>query len=127
MEGESYEDPNVGDAGRFVRSSRTPITAMDGLLRIHRHILSLDSDSAHATSEHLPVFSLKDDSVFEIEGEPTGVHKAVELIASPLQKFLVHHSIIGVFEMQMRMPNLSQPGYADALILGPSAWFSDEC
>lgn len=37
----------------------------------------------------------------EIQGEPTGVHKAVELILSHLRKFLVDRSIIGVFEMQV--------------------------
>ncbi|XP_024974635.1 flowering locus K homology domain-like [Cynara cardunculus var. scolymus] len=55
--------------------------------------------------ENLPVFALPDDSVVEIQGETTGVHKAVELIATHLRKFLVDRSVIGIFEMQMQMPN----------------------
>ncbi|GAB4841681.1 hypothetical protein Ancab_022403 [Ancistrocladus abbreviatus] len=56
--------------------------------------------------EHLPLFALQDDSVVEIQGEPTGVNKAVELIASQLRKFLVDHGIVAVFERQMQAPNL---------------------
>ncbi|XP_031112448.1 flowering locus K homology domain-like [Ipomoea triloba] len=55
--------------------------------------------------EHLPIFALPEDSVVEVQGEPAGVHKAVEMIASHLRKFLVDRSVIGVFEMQMKMPN----------------------
>lgn len=56
-------------------------------------------------SEELPVFALNDDRVVEVVGEPTGIHKAIELIASHLRKFLVDRSIISVIEMQMQMPN----------------------
>ncbi|KAK4379105.1 hypothetical protein RND71_000967 [Anisodus tanguticus] len=56
-------------------------------------------------SEDLPVFALQDDRIVEVVGEPAGVHKAVELIASHLRKFLVDRGIIQVFEMQMQMPN----------------------
>lgn len=54
-------------------------------------------------TEHLPVFALRDDSVVEIQGESSGVHKAVELIATHLRKFLVDRSIVGVFETQARV------------------------
>lgn len=47
------------------------------------------------------MFALPDDSVVEIQGEPEGLHKAVELIATHLRKFLVDRSVIGVFEMQV--------------------------
>ncbi|XP_020233336.1 flowering locus K homology domain [Cajanus cajan] len=57
-------------------------------------------------SEHLPVFALRDDSVVEIQGESPGVHKAVELIAIHLRKFLVDRSIVGVFETQMQRPDV---------------------
>ncbi|KAJ7977291.1 flowering locus K-likey domain-like [Quillaja saponaria] len=57
-------------------------------------------------SEHLPLFALRDDSIVEIQGEPNGVHKAVELIAHHLRKFLVDRSIVGVFEMQMQNPDV---------------------
>ncbi|KAF8388189.1 hypothetical protein HHK36_026855 [Tetracentron sinense] len=56
-------------------------------------------------AEDLPVFALQDDRVVEIQGEPTGLHKAVELIASHLRKFLVDRSVIAIFEMHMQMPN----------------------
>ncbi|XP_051116917.1 flowering locus K homology domain [Andrographis paniculata] len=56
-------------------------------------------------SEELPVFALHDDRVVEVVGEPTGILKAIELIASHLRKFLVDRSIISVIEMQMQMPN----------------------
>ncbi|XP_022143057.1 flowering locus K homology domain [Momordica charantia] len=56
-------------------------------------------------SEDLPVFALQDDRVVEVLGDPAGVHKAVELIASHLRKFLVDRSIIPVFEMNMQMSN----------------------
>ncbi|KAL8213953.1 hypothetical protein R6Q57_003402 [Mikania cordata] len=55
--------------------------------------------------ENLPVFALPDDSVVEIHGEPTCVRKALKLIATHLRKFLVDRSVIGIFEMQMQMPN----------------------
>lgn len=51
--------------------------------------------------ENLPPFALPDDSIVEVQGEATGVHKAVELIATNLRKFLVDRSVIPVFEMQV--------------------------
>ncbi|KAL3849939.1 hypothetical protein ACJIZ3_011821 [Penstemon smallii] len=57
------------------------------------------------TGENLPVFALPDDSIVEIQGETAGVHKAVELIATNLRKFLVDRSVVSVFEMQMQMSN----------------------
>ena len=52
-------------------------------------------------AENIPPFALPDDSVVEVQGEPTGVHKAVELIASHLRKFLVDRSVISIFEIQV--------------------------
>ncbi|KAM7269370.1 hypothetical protein ACFE04_024867 [Oxalis oulophora] len=54
-------------------------------------------------SEDLPVFALQDDRVVEVVGDPTAVHRAVEMIGSHLRKFLVDHSIISVFEKSMKM------------------------
>ncbi|KAJ9180070.1 hypothetical protein P3X46_008360 [Hevea brasiliensis] len=56
-------------------------------------------------AEDLPVFALQDDRVVEVLGDPPSVHKAVELIASHLRKFLVDRSIIPLFEMHMQMSN----------------------
>ena len=44
--------------------------------------------------------ALNDDRVVEIQGEPLDVHKAVELIASHLRKFLVDRSVLPLFESQ---------------------------
>ena len=51
--------------------------------------------------EDLPVFALQDDRAVEVVGEPTSVHKSLELIASHLRKFLVDRSIIPYFESQV--------------------------
>jgi len=45
------------------------------------------------SAEDLPVFALQDDRVVEVVGDPAGVHKAVELIASHLR--------IPIFEMNV--------------------------
>ena len=45
--------------------------------------------------------ALNDDRVVEIQGEPLNVHKAVELIASHLRKFLVDRSVLPLFESQV--------------------------
>lgn len=55
--------------------------------------------------EDLPNFALQDDGIVEVVGKPVGIHKAVELIASHLRKFLVDRSIISLFEVQMQAPN----------------------
>ncbi|KAL9175265.1 hypothetical protein ABFS82_02G103100 [Erythranthe guttata] len=55
-------------------------------------------------SEELPIFALQDDRVVEVVGEPANLHKAVELIASHLRKFLVDRSIVSLIEMQMQTP-----------------------
>ncbi|GAB2277599.1 hypothetical protein Dimus_012307 [Dionaea muscipula] len=50
--------------------------------------------------EELPVFALQEDRVVEVVGEPVDVHKAIELVASHLRRFLVDRSVIPLFEMQ---------------------------
>ncbi|GAB2298307.1 hypothetical protein Dimus_032375 [Dionaea muscipula] len=121
--------------------------AVDGLLRVHKRIVSPDDELSNTSSgqtivtrllvagaqagsligkhgsviksiqddssctirilsgENLPPFALHDDSVVEIQGEPSGVNKAVELIGSQLRKFLVDHGIIAEFEKLMQAPN----------------------
>ncbi|KAI7726529.1 hypothetical protein M8C21_016219 [Ambrosia artemisiifolia] len=68
--------------------------------------------------ENLPVYALPEDNVVEIHGDPTGVHKALELIATHLRKFLVDRSVIGIFETQMQMPS-SRPNHEMA---PPQPW-----
>ncbi|KAL6968228.1 hypothetical protein U1Q18_034029 [Sarracenia purpurea var. burkii] len=121
--------------------------AMEGLLRVHKRIVDVDSVPANASfgaggivctrllvaatqagfligkqgatiksiqdasscvvrvlgRENLPPFALVDDNVVEVQGEPIGVHNAVELIATHLRKFLVDRTVISLFEMQMQM------------------------
>ena len=56
---------------------------------------------AFSSAEDLPIFALQDDRVVEVVGDPTGVHKALELIASHLRKFLVDRGVIPIFEMNV--------------------------
>jgi rRNA processing protein Krr1/Pno1 len=56
--------------------------------------------------ENVPPVALNDDRVVEIQGEPLDVHKAVELIASHLRKFLVDRSVLPLFESQMKAYNV---------------------
>ncbi|KAJ8646473.1 hypothetical protein MRB53_008221 [Persea americana] len=56
-------------------------------------------------TEDLPALAQQDDRIIEIQGQPEGVHKAVELTASFLRKFLVDHSVLPLFENYMTLPN----------------------
>ncbi|CAN6298520.1 unnamed protein product [Urochloa humidicola] len=58
--------------------------------------------------ENVPPVALNDDRVVEIQGEPLGVHKAVELIASHLRKFLVDRSVLPLFETHMKMHSMQR-------------------
>lgn len=68
-------------------------------------------------AEELPVFALQDDRIVEIVGEPAGVHKAIELIASHLRKFLVDRSIIPIIEMQVSVLLLKSPSGMNFLLI----------
>ncbi|XP_075493212.1 flowering locus K homology domain-like [Primulina tabacum] len=70
-------------------------------------------------TEDLPLFALQDDRIVEVVGEPAGIHKAMELIASHLRKFLVDRSIIHVLEMHMQMPNSQMDHMPPAHSWGP--------
>ncbi|KAF8733363.1 hypothetical protein HU200_014969 [Digitaria exilis] len=56
--------------------------------------------------ENVPPVALNDDRVVEIQGEPLDAHKAVELIASHLRKFLVDRSVLPLYESQMKAHNV---------------------
>ncbi|ESW19181.1 hypothetical protein PHAVU_006G103100 [Phaseolus vulgaris] len=60
-------------------------------------------------AEDLPIFALQDDRVVEVVGDANGVHKALELIASHLRKFLVDRSVIPIFEINMQIANPHHP------------------
>lgn len=57
------------------------------------------------TADDLPPFALQDARVVEIQGEPTGVHKVVELIKGHLRKLLVDRSVLPLFEMHVNRFN----------------------
>ncbi|PIN01297.1 PolyC-binding proteins alphaCP-1 [Handroanthus impetiginosus] len=75
--------------------------------------------------EDLPVFALQDDRIVEIVGEPASTHKAIELIASHLRKFLVDRSIIPIIEMQMQTPNSHVEHMPPAQPWGPPQSFQN--
>ncbi|XP_062205560.1 RNA-binding KH domain-containing protein PEPPER-like [Phragmites australis] len=52
----------------------------------------------------LPPVALEEDRVIEIWGLPARVHKALELVASHLRKYLVHPSVIPLFEPHVPVP-----------------------
>ncbi|KAF8683123.1 hypothetical protein HU200_044982 [Digitaria exilis] len=58
--------------------------------------------------ENVPPVALNDDRVVEIQGEPLGVHKAVELIATHLRKFLVDRTVLPLFETHMKMHSMQR-------------------
>lgn len=51
--------------------------------------------------DKIPPVALPEDRVVEIQGEPSAMHKAVELIATHLRKFLVDRSVLPVFEKRV--------------------------
>nr|CAB3494714.1 unnamed protein product [Digitaria exilis] len=51
----------------------------------------------------LPPVALEEDRVIEIWGLPAGVHKALELVASHLRKYLVDRSVIPLFDRHVPM------------------------
>ncbi|XP_072990200.1 flowering locus K homology domain [Typha latifolia] len=68
--------------------------------------------------DDLPPFALQEDRVVKIQGPPTGVHKAVELIVSHLRKFLVDRSVLPLFEFRMSMPS----SHAEQNLPPPQPW-----
>uniref|UniRef100_A0A0E0BUU4 K Homology domain-containing protein n=1 Tax=Oryza glumipatula TaxID=40148 RepID=A0A0E0BUU4_9ORYZ len=104
--------PGVPDRAVMISAKDEPDAplppAVDGLLRVHKRItdgLDGESDQPQRAAESVPPVALSDDRVVEIQGEPLDVHKAVELIASHLRKFLVDRSVLPLFEMQMKVHN----------------------
>ncbi|XP_078149152.1 RNA-binding KH domain-containing protein [Carex rostrata] len=65
-------------------------------------IIQEGSNATVRVSENVPPVALYDDRIVEIQGEPAAMHKALELIASYLRKFLVDRTVIPLFEAQMQ-------------------------
>uniref|UniRef100_A0A0D3HDM9 K Homology domain-containing protein n=2 Tax=Oryza TaxID=4527 RepID=A0A0D3HDM9_9ORYZ len=52
----------------------------------------------------LPPVALEDDMIIEIWGLPARVHQALELVACHLRKYLVHRSVIPLFDPHVSIP-----------------------
>uniref|UniRef100_A0A0E0M7N3 GTD-binding domain-containing protein n=1 Tax=Oryza punctata TaxID=4537 RepID=A0A0E0M7N3_ORYPU len=52
----------------------------------------------------LPPVALEDDMIIEIWGLPARVHQALELVACHLRKYLVHRSVIPLFDPHVPIP-----------------------
>nr|KJB42226.1 hypothetical protein B456_007G143200 [Gossypium raimondii] len=104
-----YDHTTAGANGRVITRLLVADTQAGSLIGRQGSTIKYIQDASNCNIRVLGgVFSLKDDSVVEIEGGPTCVHAAIELIAGHLRKFLVHRSIIGVFEMQMQNVSANQ-------------------
>lgn len=57
----------------------------------------------NAFTDEVPPFALVDDRVVEVRGDRGGVHQSVELISEHLRKYLVDHSVIPLFEIQVSL------------------------
>ncbi|EEC69611.1 hypothetical protein OsI_38985 [Oryza sativa Indica Group] len=104
----------IGRKGEFIKKmceeSRARIKVLDGPPGVpdrasFDYRMKIPVKKLHMLSESVPPVALSDDRVVEIQGEPLDVHKAVELIASHLRKFLVDRSVLPLFEMQMKVHN----------------------
>lgn len=76
--------------------------------------------------DDVPPIALREDRIVEIQGGPTGVHKAVELIAGQLRRFLVDRTVLPLFEVNMAMSssNMEQnmpPSWAHPAGIPPNA------
>ncbi|KAJ1295772.1 hypothetical protein BS78_01G248200 [Paspalum vaginatum] len=80
-------------------------------------IMKASETNIHVIDGDLPPVALEEDRVIEIRGLPAGVHKALELVASRLRKYLVDRSVIPFFERhissQVPMPvsHMDMPPY----------------
>ncbi|KAI5057207.1 hypothetical protein GOP47_0027222 [Adiantum capillus-veneris] len=61
-------------------------------------------------ADQVPSYALQEDRVVEIQGEGEKVSKALKLVASRLQKFLVDHSVLPLFEAKNALQSPSQQG-----------------
>ncbi|XP_038717964.1 flowering locus K homology domain-like isoform X2 [Tripterygium wilfordii] len=109
VDGDSDSTDASGAGGTVITRLLTADTQAGSVIGKQGSTIKSIQDASGCTirvlgAEHLPACALKDDSIIEIQGDPPGVHKAVELIASHLRKFLVDRSIVGVFENLMQMP-----------------------
>ncbi|XP_078429819.1 RNA-binding KH domain-containing protein isoform X2 [Wolffia australiana] len=104
-------DGDIGGAPSGNVITRLLVAASQGGSLIGRQGATIKSIQENSNSvvrvlEDAPGFALQDDRVVEIQGEVSGVHKAVELIAIQLRKFLVDRSVLPLFEASMPMSSM---------------------
>ncbi|KAL3537797.1 hypothetical protein ACH5RR_001163 [Cinchona calisaya] len=95
--------------------AQVPSLLVDGTSKQLRHGLTL--------KDKLPIFAIQDDRIVEVVGEPAAVHKAVELVACHLRKFLVDRSIIPICKSQLLKWNMHpscHPGASHLILFLPS-------
>uniref|UniRef100_J3N2M6 K Homology domain-containing protein n=1 Tax=Oryza brachyantha TaxID=4533 RepID=J3N2M6_ORYBR len=68
------------------------------------YIKKASKTDIHVLDSDLPPVALEDDMIVEIWGLPARVHNALELVASHLRKYLVHRSVIPLFDPHVPIP-----------------------
>lgn len=106
LEGDSSHGP-PGLGGKISTKLLVPATQAGSLIGKQGGTVKSIQEASNCIvrvlgADDLPVFALEDDRVVEVIGEPAGVHRALELIASHLRKFLVDRGVIPLFEIQMQ-------------------------
>ncbi|XP_020690761.1 flowering locus K homology domain isoform X1 [Dendrobium catenatum] len=109
LDGDSHGPPNPGNAVL----TRLLLGATQAGSLIGKHgstIKSIQEASGSVVRivEDLPPVALPDDRVVEIQGEPVGVHKALELISNHLRKFVVDRGVLPLFE-NLQLDHKMQP------------------
>ncbi|WVZ58969.1 hypothetical protein U9M48_009184 [Paspalum notatum var. saurae] len=93
---------DVGSNSMIVTRILTPSEQAASLIGEHgaviNSIMKASETNIRVIDGDLPPVALEEDRVIEIRGVPAGVHKALELVASHLRKYLVDRSVIPLFE-----------------------------
>ncbi|CAL4916649.1 unnamed protein product [Urochloa decumbens] len=94
-------------------------------------IMQASQTNIHILDGDLPPVALEEDRVIEIWGFPSGVHKALELIASHLRKYLVDRSVIPLFDrhvpLHMDMPLCHYIDHPDGPVHADSPGYHSVC
>ncbi|KAL9272761.1 Flowering locus K homology domain-like protein [Drosera capensis] len=109
LEGDSSQAPPAA-GGKVSTRMLLPATQAGSLIGKQGSVVKSIQENSNCVvrvlgPEALPVFALPEDRVVEAVGDVADVHKAIELIASHLRKFLVDRSIVQLFEIQMQAPS----------------------
>ncbi|CAD6212583.1 unnamed protein product [Miscanthus lutarioriparius] len=101
---------DVGSDSVIVRRILAPSEQAASLIGQHgvmiNSIMEASQTDICVLDGDLPPVALEEDRVVEIWGLPARVHKALELVASHLRKYLVDRSVIPLFDCHVPMPIL---------------------